>query len=56
MTLNCVPPVSYPAAEITWVLEDTYGNLTGVHFDKRVVMDDEGKWNEKQIILNSTAH
>jgi len=45
MRLNCVPPTSYPTAEVFWVIKSNDGRWEPINFDKRISMDLEGKIN-----------
>ena len=43
LTLDCVPPVSYPPADVYWVIKEPDSRWQAINFDKRVSMDLEGQ-------------
>ena len=58
VTLPCIVPVSYPPAEIKWVVRKGNGNLKPVNLDLRVTMDLEGDFsfvtfNQKIMTFNN---
>ena len=44
LTLNCVPPTSFPKADVDWVLRDRLGRIRPINYDARITMDLEGKY------------
>ncbi|XP_062588505.1 neuroglian-like [Saccostrea cucullata] len=43
LTLNCVPPLSVPRAEVEWILTSSDGSVEPVTYDNRVTKDYEGR-------------
>ncbi|XP_048738673.2 neuroglian-like isoform X2 [Ostrea edulis] len=43
VTLNCVPPTSFPPADVEWVLKTQEGNIEPINYNNRISMDLEGR-------------
>ncbi|KAL5013687.1 hypothetical protein ScPMuIL_007957 [Solemya velum] len=50
LTLNCIPPMSYPPAEVYWVFKNETGDLTAFNYSKRVTMDPEYRLRITNVI------
>ncbi|KAL3853061.1 hypothetical protein ACJMK2_016641 [Sinanodonta woodiana] len=50
LTLNCVPPLSYPKADVYWVVKETDGRWTAINYDSRMSMDIEGRLRITNVI------
>lgn len=46
VTLNCVPPTSFPPADVEWVLKTQEGNIEPINYNNRISMDLEGLFLE----------
>ena len=42
VTLKCVPPASFPPADVFWALEEPNGQLIPIEYNERVSIDYEG--------------
>lgn len=51
IVLNCVPPTSFPPADVEWVLKTREGQIEPINYNNRISMDLEGQFQQKIELL-----
>ncbi|KAL5013978.1 hypothetical protein ScPMuIL_008248 [Solemya velum] len=54
LTLNCVPPTSYPTADVYWVYQNPTGAFMPINYDKRVTMDQEHRLRITNVVSDDS--